>query len=91
VNAADTISQRNAAAGYERLRQSAFGERVDEPGLALLLRRGLRAWIESGVDATKKQSAARSACERPTTETSEELAQLIASMLLGTARSEAWS
>ena len=82
------------AASYERLRRCALGERLDEPGLVLLMRRGLRGWIEARRgDATKIGPATPTLGARDTAqaEMRDELAQLMATMLLGTLRKEARS
>ena len=80
--------------GYERLRRCALGQAtgaLGEPGLALLMRRGLRAWIEArGDDATTNSTAVA-----PSTNCSlaadirGELTHLVATMALGVARQEA--
>jgi hypothetical protein len=91
---APVVGATGAVAGYERLRRSAFGERGDEPGLGLLMRRGLRAWIEARVDATANApTSARGADAHASTRagTGKELLQLIATMVIGAARMEARS
>lgn len=86
-------SDSGAVAGYERLRRCALGERVDEPGLVLLMRRGLRAWIETRDNlpgartaATSSEAAGAFGCGMR-----DELARLMATMLLGALREEARS
>lgn len=85
------ISVSGAVAGYERLRRCAMGERVDEPGLVLLMRRGLRAWIETRGSATGATNAptAPGTAGAAGTGMRDELARLMATMLLGAARKEA--
>jgi hypothetical protein len=81
-----------AVAGYERLRRCAFGERVEEPGLGLLMRRGMRAWIAARVDANANAPRSVGAVHELTeTGTRDELTRLIATMVIGAARTEARS
>jgi hypothetical protein len=80
--------------GYERLRRSALGQSTDalgEPGLALLMRRGLRAWIEArGDDVTTNPTApAPSTNCTLAADVRSELTHLVATMALGVARQEA--
>jgi hypothetical protein len=83
-----------ALAGYERLRSCALGEAVGEPGLALLMRRGLRAWIEARGDVTTNVTAAPIATAASGgypagDDVRDELARLVVTMVLGAARREA--
>ncbi len=84
----------HVAASYERLRRCALGEHLDEPGLVLLMRRGLRGWIEAHgghaitIGPATPALGARDAAQA---EMRDELAQLMATMLLGTLRKEARS
>lgn len=86
------IDAAGAVAGYERLRRCVFGERVEEPGLGLLTRRGLRAWIEARVDtgANAAASAAGTGVQDSAgAGTREELMRLIAAMVIGAVTAEA--
>jgi len=88
------VTGTGALAGYERLRSCALGEAVGEPGLALLMRRGLRAWIEARGDVTTNATAAPMATAPsgggpPGADVRDELARLVVTMVLGAARREA--
>lgn len=88
------IDAAGAVAGYERLRRWVFGERVEEPGLGLLMRRGLRAWIEARVDTSGIAAAAGASAgvhDSAAASAREELMQLIATMVVGAATAEARS
>ena len=88
------VDTTGAVAAYERLRRCTFGERVEEPGLGLLMRRGLRAWLEARVDAAANApTSATGADVRDSAQagTGKELLQLIATMVIGAARTEARS
>jgi hypothetical protein len=82
--------------GYERLRRCALGVSVDglaEPGLALLMRRGLRAWIEARGDAADATPAPPPSDGSTTTPLGPhvrgELVRLVATMALDVAQQEA--
>ena len=81
-----------AVDGYERLRRCAFGERVDEPGLGLFMRRGLRAWIEARADVPAKApisaTGTGSAYDSAAVGRREELARLIATMVIDAVQTE---
>lgn len=88
------IDAAGAVAAYERLRRWVFGERVEEPGLGLLMRRGLRAWIEARVDTSAIAAASTAGAgvhDSAEASTREELMQLIATMVIGAATAEARS
>ena len=87
------LSRSDAVAGYERLRRCALGERLDEPGFVLLLRRGLRAWIEARDDQTDAGTAQTAPVAGGASGAGmrDELARLMATMVLGTIREEARS
>jgi hypothetical protein len=89
---APVVDAAGAVAGYERLRSSVSGERVEEPGLGLLMRRGLRAWLETRVVAaasTPTSATSADVHELAATGTRAELARLIAAMVIGAATTEA--
>jgi len=87
------LSEAGAAAGYERLRRCALGEGADEPGLVLLMRRGLRAWIETRDNPADARTAstAPEAAGVSGAGMRDELARVMATMLLGALRKEARS
>ena len=76
----------DALDGYERLRRRAFGDAVDEPGLVLFIRRGLRAWLEARErQTTVGAKLVTSTCVEQTHEVDplrDELTQIWATMAL---------
>lgn len=92
---AHVVDAAGAVAGYERLRSSISGERVEEPGLGVFMRRGMRAWLEARAEAapstpTSATSAGVHGSEMATG-TRLELARLVAAMVIGAATMEARS
>jgi hypothetical protein len=86
-----TLSSAGALAGYERLRSCALGEAVNEPGFVLLMRRGLRSWLEARETAAThaKAAPASSTDSPPGANLRDELARLVASMALCAGRKQA--
>jgi hypothetical protein len=81
--------------GYERLRSCALGVSADglaEPGIALLMRRGLRAWLEARRELAEATPAAPSGDGSTSAplgpDVRGELARLVATMALNVAQQE---
>ena len=78
-------ARRRGLAAYERLRRCVLGQASDaDAGLALLLRRGVRAWLETRCERSVRAPAAP-ACTGTTlgNDLRDELTRLVAMMALG--------
>jgi hypothetical protein len=80
-------------AAYERLRRSVLGEASDaegEGGLALLLRRGVRGWLETRHDRAPERPSAHVQTDSTLgNDLRGELTRLVATMALGATGKEA--
>jgi hypothetical protein len=80
-------------AAYERLRRGALGQASDaegEAGLALLLRRGVRRWLETRRDKAPQRPPGQAQTDSNLgNELRGELTRLVATMALGATGKEA--
>lgn len=83
---ADPFTDRRLVAAYEELRSQAVQGRRQGPGLALMITRGFRCWMEVGSQFLAKEGSRLQAPESPATSMPSgvrgEFIMLLASMLL---------
>lgn len=89
---ADGVHSAQAIDGYERLRRHALERSRDEtgaPGLVLLMRRGMRAYLEAPAESAVARSTARTTATMSTSDgLTGEIARVMVAMALGAAGRE---